>query len=61
MKPTLLAFLVKTLLLALEEHPIMRSRVKHGIDGTEKWLEVSRHGIIGVAVSGKFFIAFTQM
>ncbi|XAO22468.1 hypothetical protein I312_101239 [Cryptococcus bacillisporus CA1280] len=50
-KPTLLTFLVKTLLLALEEHPIMRSRVKHGIDGTEKWLEVSRHGIIGVAVS----------
>ncbi|OXH41615.1 2-oxoisovalerate dehydrogenase E2 component (dihydrolipoyl transacylase) [Cryptococcus neoformans] len=50
-KPTLLTFLIKTLLLALEEHPIMRSRVRHGTDGTEKWLEVSRHGIIGVAVS----------
>lgn len=46
----LLSFLVKGLLLALEVHPIMRSRVKFG--GDEKWLEVGRDGVVGVAVSG---------
>ena len=47
----LLSFLVKGLLLALEVHPIMRSRVKYGGEG-EKWLEVGRDGVVGVAVSG---------
>jgi 2-oxoisovalerate dehydrogenase E2 component (dihydrolipoyl transacylase) len=52
-KAGLLSFLVKGLLLALEVHPIMRSRVKFGREGdSEKWLEVSRDGTIGVAVSG---------
>jgi 2-oxoisovalerate dehydrogenase E2 component (dihydrolipoyl transacylase) len=46
----LLSFLVKGLLLALEVHPIMRSRVK--FRGDEKWLEVGRDGVVGVAVSG---------
>ena len=46
----LLSFLVKGLLLALEVHPIMRSRVK--FSGDEKWLEVGRDGVVGVAVSG---------
>jgi len=49
-KAGLLSFLVKGLLLALEIHPIMRSRVK--FSGDEKWLEVGRDGIVGVAVSG---------
>jgi len=49
-KGGLLSFLVKGLLLALEVHPIMRSRVK--FSGDEKWLEVGRDGIVGVAVSG---------
>ena len=46
----LLSFLIKGLLLALEVHPIMRSRVK--FSGDEKWLEVGRDGVVGVAVSG---------
>jgi 2-oxoisovalerate dehydrogenase E2 component (dihydrolipoyl transacylase) len=50
-KVTLLSFLIKGLLLAMEEHPIMRSRVKFG-DKDEKWLEVGRDGVVGVAVSG---------
>jgi hypothetical protein len=49
-KVGLLSFLVKGLLLALEVHPIMRSRVK--FSGDEKWLEVGRDGVVGVAVSG---------
>ena len=49
-KAGLLSFLVKGLLLALEVHPIMRSRVK--FSGDEKWLDVGRDGIVGVAVSG---------
>jgi len=56
-KVGLLSFLVKGLLLALEVHPIMRSRVRFGNGGgdkeKEKWLEVGRDGIIGVAVSGQ--------
>jgi 2-oxoisovalerate dehydrogenase E2 component (dihydrolipoyl transacylase) len=49
-KVGLLSFLVKGLLLALEVHPIMRSRVK--VSGDKKWLEVGRDGVVGVAVSG---------
>jgi 2-oxoisovalerate dehydrogenase E2 component (dihydrolipoyl transacylase) len=52
-KVGLLSFLVKGLLLALEVHPIMRSRVK--FSGDEKWLEVGRDGVVGVAVSGMSF------
>ncbi|WVN88520.1 uncharacterized protein L203_103731 [Cryptococcus depauperatus CBS 7841] len=48
-KPTLLSLLIKSLVLALEEHPVLRSKVKES-DGS-RWLEVSRYGIIGVAVS----------
>ncbi|WVR03051.1 hypothetical protein IAU60_000040 [Kwoniella sp. DSM 27419] len=48
-KTTLLTFLVKAMILALEEHPIMRSRVREA--GQERWLEVARDGIVGVAVS----------
>ncbi|WVQ72270.1 hypothetical protein IAR50_001819 [Cryptococcus sp. DSM 104548] len=48
-KTTLLSFLIKAAVLALEEHPILRSRVKDS--GVDRWLEVSRHGTIGVAVS----------
>ena len=50
-KTTLLTFLVKGLLLAMEEHPIMRSRVKE--QGDERWLEVARDASVGVAVSGQ--------
>ena len=53
-KVTLLSFLIKGLLLAMEEHPIMRSRVKFGDKEGEKWLEVGRDGVVGVAVSGKY-------
>jgi 2-oxoisovalerate dehydrogenase E2 component (dihydrolipoyl transacylase) len=49
-KPTLLVYLIKAMILALEEHPIMRSRLK--FSGEDRWLEVSRDPIIGVAVSG---------
>lgn len=53
-KTTILTFLIKGLLLAMEEHPIMRSRVKtSGEERAEKWLEVSRDPTIAVAVSGK--------
>lgn len=52
-KTTLLSFLVKGLLLALEEHPIMRAKVKEK-DG-QRWLEIGRDAILGVAVSGKYF------
>jgi 2-oxoisovalerate dehydrogenase E2 component (dihydrolipoyl transacylase) len=62
-KTTLLSFLIKGLLLAMEEHPIMRSRVKTTAGGAgagggkeERWLEISRDGIVAVAVSGKFKI-----
>ncbi|WWC67320.1 uncharacterized protein I206_101228 [Kwoniella pini CBS 10737] len=48
-KTTLLSFMVKSLLLALEEHPIMRSNLKEEAD--KKWLQISRDGIIGIAVS----------
>ncbi|WRT63226.1 uncharacterized protein IL334_000129 [Kwoniella shivajii] len=51
-KNTLLSFFVKGLVLALEEHPIMRSRVKENQDDeNERWLEVARDPIIGIAVS----------
>lgn len=50
-KTTLLSFLVKGLLMALEEHPIMRARVKEK-DG-QRWLEIGRDAVVGVAVSGK--------
>ncbi|WWC90177.1 uncharacterized protein L201_005110 [Kwoniella dendrophila CBS 6074] len=48
-KTTLLSFLVKGFVLALEEHPIMRAKVKEEND--KKWLEIGRDAIIGVAVS----------
>jgi len=57
-KAGLLSFLIKGLLLALEVHPIMRSRVKFsemkGEGEGEKWLEIGRDGVIGIAVSGTF-------
>ncbi|WWD22676.1 hypothetical protein CI109_107169 [Kwoniella shandongensis] len=49
----LLSFLVKAMVLALEEHPIMRARVKES--GEERWLEIARDGVIGVAVSDPKF------
>jgi len=51
-KTSVLAFLVKALSLALEEHPIMRSRVREA-DG-QRWLDVSRDANIGIAVSGEY-------
>lgn len=48
-KTSLLAFLVKALSLALEEHPIMRARVRE--QGEQRWLDVSRDANIGIAVS----------
>lgn len=48
-KTSILAFLVKALALALDEHPIMRARVKER-EG-ERWLEVSDDPAIGIAVS----------
>ncbi|EIW68089.1 hypothetical protein TREMEDRAFT_45044 [Tremella mesenterica DSM 1558] len=48
-RPTLLSLLIKGLLLAMDEHPIIRSRVKE--EAGERWLEVSREATIGVAVS----------
>lgn len=48
-KTSILAFLVKAMALALDEHPIMRSRVKER-DG-ERWLEVADDAAIGIAVS----------
>ncbi|KAK8844770.1 hypothetical protein IAR55_006620 [Kwoniella newhampshirensis] len=53
MKTGLLTFLVKAMILALEEHPIMRSRVKES--GDDRWLEISKDGIIGIAVSDPQF------
>ena len=50
MKTTILSFLVKALIMAMDEHPIMRARVKEA-DGV-RYLEVGREGVIGVAVSG---------
>ncbi|OCF34848.1 hypothetical protein I316_03393 [Kwoniella heveanensis BCC8398] len=50
-KTTILTFLVKALVLALEEHPIMRSRVREASEGGERWLEVNRDPVVGVAVS----------
>lgn len=50
-KTTILTFLIKGLLLAMEEHPIMRSRAKES--GGERWLEVARDPTIAVAVSGR--------
>ena len=49
-KTTILTFLVKGLLMAMAEHPIMRSRAKES--GGERWLEVARDPTIVVAVSG---------
>ena len=57
-KVGLLSFLIKGLLLALEVHPIMRSRVK--FSGDEKWLEVGRDGVVGVAVSGMSSLLYHQ-
>jgi hypothetical protein len=34
----------------MEEHPIMRARVKERDE--ERWLDIAGDGIIGVAVSG---------
>lgn len=51
-KTSVLPFLVKALSLALEEHPIMRARVKENADG-DRWLEVARDAAIGIAVSGE--------
>ena len=50
-KTTLLSFLVKGMLLSLEEDPIMRSRVIS--NGDNRWLEIRRDGIVGIAVSGE--------
>jgi 2-oxoisovalerate dehydrogenase E2 component (dihydrolipoyl transacylase) len=51
--------LIKGLLLAMEEHPIMRSRVRSTKDKEgERWLEVARDGTIAVAVSGESFPIF---
>lgn len=51
-KMTLLTFLVKAMLLAMEEHPIMRAKVV-GSHEKERALEIRRDGVIGVAVSGE--------
>ena len=50
-KTTLLSFLVKAMLMAMEEHPIMRAKVV-GAD-KERSLEIRKDGVIGVAVSGE--------
>lgn len=50
-KTTLLSFLVKGLLLAMEEHPIMRARAREA--GTARFLDIARDGTVGVAVSGE--------
>jgi 2-oxoisovalerate dehydrogenase E2 component (dihydrolipoyl transacylase) len=50
-KTTILTFLIKGLLLAMEEHPIMRSRARESAG--ERWLEIARDPTIAVAVSGK--------
>ena len=50
-RTTLLTFLVKAMLMAMEENPIMRARVMD--KGDERWLEIRRDGVVGVAVSGK--------
>lgn len=39
--------------MAMEEHPIMRSRAKESGGGAERWLEVARDPTIAVAVSGR--------
>ena len=49
-KTTLLSFLIKGLLLAMEEHPIMRARAREA--GSTRFLDIGRDGVIGVAVSG---------
>ncbi len=51
-KTNLLSFLVKGMILAMEEHPIMRGRVVSKDD--ERWLEIRRDGIVGIAVSGVY-------
>ena len=51
-KTTLLTFLVKAMLLAMEEHPIMRAKVV-GNGEKERALEIRRDGVVGVAVSGE--------
>ncbi|KAK4685948.1 hypothetical protein P7C73_g4193, partial [Tremellales sp. Uapishka_1] len=50
-RPSLLTFLVKAMVLALEEHPILRARVRE--NGDEKWLEIVPQANIGIAVSGE--------
>lgn len=51
-KTTLLTFLVKAMLLAMEEHPIMRAKIV-GDGAKERALEIRRDGVVGVAVSGE--------
>lgn len=53
-KTTLLSILVKSILLAMEEHPVMRAKVVE--QDSEKMLEIRRDGIIGIAVSGEFWV-----
>ena len=57
-KTTLLSFLVKGLILAMQEHPILRAKAV-GQDN-ERSLDIRKDGIIGVAVSGEWLspIAF---
>jgi 2-oxoisovalerate dehydrogenase E2 component (dihydrolipoyl transacylase) len=50
-KTTLLSFLVKGLILAMEEHPIMRARARE--QGSSRFLDIGRDGVVGIAVSGK--------
>lgn len=49
-KTTILSYLVKALLLALDEHPAMRGMIVD--NGTEQWLEVRRDPVVSIAVSG---------
>jgi 2-oxoisovalerate dehydrogenase E2 component (dihydrolipoyl transacylase) len=49
-KTTILSFIVKALLLALDEHPAMRGMIVD--NGTEQWLEVRRDPVVSIAVSG---------
>lgn len=57
-KTSVLAFLVKALSLALEEHPIMRARVRE--QNEQRWLDVSRDANIGIAVSGEISLPISH-
>lgn len=50
-KTTILSFLVKAMLLALDEHPAMRGMIVD--NGTEQWLEVRKNAVVSIAVSGE--------